>query len=54
MPVLTEPELTTEILLRAGRRNVLPIAHPTQDNLVASFNGRVLAAVRRVRTGSSC
>ena len=50
--VLTEPELTTEILLRAGRRNVLPIANPTEDDLVASSDARVRAALRRVRSGT--
>lgn len=50
--VLTEPELTTEILLRAGRRNVLPIGDPVQDDLVASSDDRVRAAARRVRSGT--
>jgi hypothetical protein len=31
---------------------VLPIANPTQDDLVASSDARVRAAVRRVRPGT--
>ena len=50
--LLTEPDLTTEALLRAGRRNVLPIANATQDDLVASSDDRVRASVRRVRAGT--
>ena len=46
--VLTEPELTTEVLLRAGRRNLLPISDPAEDSLIASSTGRVEAAAERV------
>jgi len=48
LAVLTEPELTTEVLLRAGRRNLLPISNPTEDSLIASSTGRVEAAAEEV------
>lgn len=50
--VLTEPELTTELLLRAGRRNLLPISNPAEDSLIASSAGRVRAAAERVPSGT--
>jgi hypothetical protein len=50
--VLAEPELTTEILLRAGRNNLLPISHPSEDVLIESSAGRVEAASERVPAGT--
>lgn len=50
--VLTEPELTTEILIRAGRQNALPISNPSEDALIASSRGRVVAASERVSAGT--
>jgi hypothetical protein len=50
--VLTEPELTTEILVRAGRRNLLPIADPAEDSLIRSSTGRVEAAAEAVPAGT--
>jgi hypothetical protein len=50
--VLTEPELTDEILLRAGRRNLLPISDPTEDALIASSADRVRAAAESIPAGT--
>jgi hypothetical protein len=50
--VLTEPELTTEVLMRAGRNNLLPISHPPEDDLIDSSDGRVLAAIRGLPAGT--
>jgi hypothetical protein len=50
--VVTEPNLTTEILLRADRRNVLPISNPAEDALIASSTDRVVAAAERVPPGT--
>jgi hypothetical protein len=50
--VLTEPELTTEILVRAGRPNLLPISNPAEDSLIESSRERVLDAVAKVPAGT--
>ena len=50
--VLTEPNLTTEILMRAGRRNLLPISHIPEDVLIDSSWPRVRAAIARVPAGT--
>lgn len=50
--VLTEPELTTEVLLRAGRRNLLPISNPSEDSLIESSADRVEATAKRVPPGT--
>lgn len=50
--VLTEPNLTTEILIRAGRRNVLPISNPAEDFLIASSWDRVITASEHVPAGA--
>lgn len=50
--VLTEPELTNEVLLRAGRRNLLPISDPTEDNLIHSSETRVRAAAASLPAGT--
>jgi hypothetical protein len=50
--VLTEPDLTTEILMRAGRRNLLPISHPPEDVLIKSSQGRVRAASEQLPAGT--
>ncbi len=50
--VLTDPNLTTQILLAAGRRNVLPISHPPEDDLIESSQARVRASVERMRAGT--
>ena len=50
--VLTEPDLTTEVLMRAGRRNLLPISHPPEDVLIESSQGRVRAASEQVPAGT--
>lgn len=50
--VITEPNLTSEILIRAGRRNVLPVSNPAQDVLISSSWGRVIAASEQVPAGT--
>jgi hypothetical protein len=50
--VLLEPELTTEVLLRAKRGNALPIATPPQDIVLPAAVRHVLAAVPRLRPGT--
>jgi hypothetical protein len=50
--VLAGPNLTTEILIRSGRRNLPPISHPPEDDLIDSSPGRVRAASRRVPAGT--
>jgi hypothetical protein len=50
--VITEPDLTTEILIRAGRRNLLPITNPIQDDLIDSSDGRVRSAATHVPAGT--
>src|SRR5205823_11404260 len=50
--VLLEPELTTEVLLRAHRGNALPIATPPQDIVLPAAVHHVLAAVPRLRPGT--
>jgi hypothetical protein len=45
-------DLTTETLMRAGRRNLLPISHPLEDDLIDSSDGRVLDAAAEVRPGT--
>jgi hypothetical protein len=50
--VLIEPELTTEVLMRAGRANLLPISNPTEDDLIQSSGDRVRAAAEALPTGT--
>ena len=50
--VLAEPDLTTEILMRSGRRNLLPISHPPEDVLIESSRRRVVAASDAVPAGT--
>ncbi len=50
--VVTEPELTTEVLMRAGRDNLLPVSNPREDDLIDSSDGRVLAAIRGLPAGT--
>ena len=50
--VLTDPDLTTEILLEADRRNLLPISHPPEDSLIESSAGRVRDAAEEVPAGT--
>jgi hypothetical protein len=50
--VLTEADLTTEILLDADRSNLLPISHPPEDDLIESSEGLVRAAAERVPAGT--
>jgi hypothetical protein len=50
--VLTESNLTTEILVRAGRSNLLPMSNPAEDVLIHSSRGRVLATAERTPAGT--
>lgn len=50
--VITGPNLTTEILMAADRRNLLPISHPPEDDLIESSRGRVRAAAEAVPAGT--
>ncbi|MDX6624023.1 MAG: hypothetical protein QOE75_1955 [Solirubrobacterales bacterium] len=50
--VLTDPDLTTEILLDAERSNLLPISHPPEEDLIESSDPRVRAAAERVPPGT--
>jgi hypothetical protein len=50
--VITEPDLTTEILLRAKRDNVLPIANAIEDDLVPTLVDRARAVASRVPAGT--
>jgi hypothetical protein len=50
--LITEPSLTVELLMRADRRNLLPISDPMQDTLIASSEKRVLDAAARVPAGT--
>jgi hypothetical protein len=50
--VLIEPELTTEVLMRAGRANLLPISNPAEDYLIGSSQARVRAAAESLPAGT--
>jgi hypothetical protein len=50
--VLTQQDLTTEILMRADRRNLLPISHPPEDVLIESSFKRVRESARHVPAGT--
>jgi hypothetical protein len=50
--VLIEPELTTEVLMRADRANLLPISNPTEDDLIGSSQARVHAAAESLPAGT--
>ena len=50
--VLTEPELATQILIHARRRNLLPINNPIADDLLDSSDDRVREAAERVPGGT--
>jgi hypothetical protein len=49
---LIAADLTTETLMRAQRRNLLPISNPLEDDLIDSSRRRVLDAVARVGPGT--
>lgn len=50
--VVSEPELSTEVLMRAGRRNLLPISHAPEDVLIESSFDRARAAAAAVPAGT--
>jgi hypothetical protein len=50
--VLTQQDLTTEILVRADRRNLLPISHPPEDVLIESSFDRVRASAETIPAGT--
>lgn len=50
--VLTDPDLTTEILLDAQRSNLLPMSHPPEEDLIESSDARIRAAAERVPPGT--
>lgn len=51
--VLTAPDLGTEILVRSGRINLLPMGHPPQDDLIRSHTVPVIRrAVAEIPTGT--
>ncbi len=50
--VLTQQDLTTELLMRADRRNLLPISHPPEDVLIKSSFGRVRSSAEDVPAGT--
>ncbi|WCB94807.1 hypothetical protein DSM104299_03546 [Baekduia alba] len=50
--ILARPDLTTELLMRSGRRNALPIGHPSEDDLIASSASRIARAVDAVPAGT--
>jgi hypothetical protein len=50
--VLTEPDLTTEILVHGHRRNLLPISTPIEDDLIDSSDVLVRNAAREVPAGT--
>ncbi|HSS31987.1 MAG TPA: hypothetical protein VLL27_01750 [Solirubrobacterales bacterium] len=50
--VLTDPNLTTEILVAAERSNLLPISHIPEDDLIESSDGLVRGAAERVPAGT--
>jgi hypothetical protein len=48
LAVLLGPEMTTEVLVRSGRANALPIATPTEDALLPAAFSRLSAAAGRL------
>lgn len=50
-PVILEPDLTTEVLVRSGRRNSLAMGHPLEDDAVKSLWPRAVASARALRAG---
>lgn len=50
--VVTQQDLTTELLMRAGRRNLLPISHPPEDVLIESSFKRVRESAEHVPAGT--
>jgi hypothetical protein len=50
--VIIDPNLTVEVLMRAGRVNALPISAPLDDDLVPGSRTRVLAAIERLPAGT--
>ena len=50
--VLIEPELTTEVLMQAGRANLLPISNPAEDSLIDSSGERVRSAIDELPAGT--
>jgi hypothetical protein len=50
--VLTQQDLTTEILVRADRRNLLPISHPPEDVLIESSFDRVRISAETILPGT--
>ncbi len=50
--VLLAPELTTEVLVRSGRTNALPMATPSQDGIVPNAASRLGGALARLPSGT--
>jgi hypothetical protein len=50
--VVTQQDLTTELLMRADRRNLLPVSHPPEDVLIESSFKRVRESAERVPAGT--
>ncbi|HEY6758907.1 MAG TPA: hypothetical protein VI318_05430 [Baekduia sp.] len=50
--IVASPDLTTELLIRTRRRNVLPLGHPSEDDLIASSAAKVQRVVDAVRPGT--
>ena len=50
--VIIDPNLTVEVLMRAGRVNALPISAPLDDDLVPGSRTRVLVAIERLPAGT--
>jgi len=50
--VMTEPDLTTEILIQGHRRNLLPINNPIEDDLLDSSDDLVRDAAWQVPAGT--
>lgn len=50
--VVTEPDLTTEILLRARRDNLVPLTNAVQDDLVPTLVDRARVAAEEVPAGT--
>jgi hypothetical protein len=50
--VLLAPELTTEVLVRTGRTNALPMATPSQDGIVPGAVARLRAVLAHLPPGT--
>jgi hypothetical protein len=49
--VILPPDLQTETLVRAGRRNLLAMGHPSEDDLVGSLRARAVGSVNSIEPG---